>query len=178
LANPVLWSVSAIAAVLLITGVPYPTYFSGAQFIHFLLGPAVVALGWTARGFALGTAAHGIGAARAAGECRRGSLCRFGAGPAGGAGIAADATDISVVGLKHALLATAGLKSKIGTYTYFPTAISAAHGAPCALHVRRNQLCSVSVAAMWQAVAFNHFSDNREKDNCQAWGTSKQTPQF
>ena len=45
-ANPVLWSVSTIAAVLLITGVPYPTYFSGAQFIHFLLGPAVVALGW------------------------------------------------------------------------------------------------------------------------------------
>jgi len=45
-ANPVLWSVSSIAAVLLLTGVPYPTYFAGAQFIHFLLGPAVVALGW------------------------------------------------------------------------------------------------------------------------------------
>lgn len=45
-ANPVLWSVLVIAAALLITGVPYPTYFSGAQFIHFLLGPAVVALGW------------------------------------------------------------------------------------------------------------------------------------
>lgn len=45
-ANPVLWSVVVIAAALLATGVPYPTYFSGAQFIHFLLGPAVVALGW------------------------------------------------------------------------------------------------------------------------------------
>lgn len=45
-ANPVLWSVGTIAAALLFTGVPYPTYFSGAQFIHFLLGPAVVALGW------------------------------------------------------------------------------------------------------------------------------------
>jgi len=45
-ANPVLWSVVTIAAVLLLTDVPYPTYFSGAQFIHFLLGPAVVALGW------------------------------------------------------------------------------------------------------------------------------------
>lgn len=45
-ANPVLWSVVVIAAVLLATGVSYPTYFSGAQFIHFLLGPAVVALGW------------------------------------------------------------------------------------------------------------------------------------
>ncbi|MDZ7922207.1 LrgB family protein [Rhodoferax sp.] len=45
-ANPVLWSVVVIATVLLTTGVSYPTYFSGAQFIHFLLGPAVVALGW------------------------------------------------------------------------------------------------------------------------------------
>jgi predicted murein hydrolase (TIGR00659 family) len=45
-ANPVLWSVLCIAAVLLATGVSYPTYFAGAQFIHFLLGPAVVALGW------------------------------------------------------------------------------------------------------------------------------------
>lgn len=45
-ANPVLWSVLVIAAGLMVTGVPYPTYFSGAQFIHFLLGPAVVALAW------------------------------------------------------------------------------------------------------------------------------------
>ncbi len=45
-ANPVLWTVATIACGLLATGVSYPTYFSGAQFIHFLLGPAVVALGW------------------------------------------------------------------------------------------------------------------------------------
>ncbi len=45
-ANPVLWSVIVIAGVLLTTRVPYPTYFAGAQFIHFLLGPAVVALAW------------------------------------------------------------------------------------------------------------------------------------
>lgn len=45
-ANPVLWSVLCIGAVLLLTRLPYPTYFAGAQFIHFLLGPAVVALGW------------------------------------------------------------------------------------------------------------------------------------
>ena len=45
-ANPVLWSVVAIAAVLLLTGTPYPAYFAGAQFVHVLLGPAVVALGW------------------------------------------------------------------------------------------------------------------------------------
>ena len=31
---------------LLATGTAYPTFFAGAQFIHFLLGPAVVALGW------------------------------------------------------------------------------------------------------------------------------------
>lgn len=45
-ANPVLWSVVSLACALLATGVPYPTYFAGAQFIHFLLGPAVVALAW------------------------------------------------------------------------------------------------------------------------------------
>ncbi|RZJ26668.1 MAG: LrgB family protein [Haliea sp.] len=45
-ANPVFWTVLTLAAVLLATGVPYPTYFAGAQFIHFLLGPVVVALGW------------------------------------------------------------------------------------------------------------------------------------
>ena len=45
-ANPVLLTVVAIASVLLATDVPYPTYFAGAQFIHFLLGPAVVALAW------------------------------------------------------------------------------------------------------------------------------------
>lgn len=46
LANPVLWSVVALACLLTISGTTYPTYFSGAQFIHFLLGPAVVALAW------------------------------------------------------------------------------------------------------------------------------------
>lgn len=45
-ANPVLWTVLLLASGLLATGVPYPSYFSGAQFIHFLLGPAVVALAW------------------------------------------------------------------------------------------------------------------------------------
>jgi predicted murein hydrolase (TIGR00659 family) len=45
-ANPVLWTVLALALLLALTGTPYPAYFSGAQFIHFLLGPAVVALAW------------------------------------------------------------------------------------------------------------------------------------
>lgn len=45
-ANPVLATVIVLALLLLATGIPYPTYFSGAQFIHFLLGPAVVALAW------------------------------------------------------------------------------------------------------------------------------------
>ena len=44
-ANPVLWSVTVLGAALLATGIPYASYFAGAQFIHFLLGPAVVALG-------------------------------------------------------------------------------------------------------------------------------------
>jgi predicted murein hydrolase (TIGR00659 family) len=44
LANPVLHSVWVIGAILLLTGTPYPKYFDGAQFVHFLLGPATVAL--------------------------------------------------------------------------------------------------------------------------------------
>ena len=46
LANPVLWSVIVIGAVLWVTRTSYPTYFAGAQFIHVMLGPAVVALAW------------------------------------------------------------------------------------------------------------------------------------
>jgi predicted murein hydrolase (TIGR00659 family) len=44
LANPVLWSVIALVLLLSLTGTPYQTYFDGAQFVHFLLGPATVAL--------------------------------------------------------------------------------------------------------------------------------------
>ena len=44
LANPVLISVLLIAPVLWLTQTTYATYFEGAQFIHFLLGPATVAL--------------------------------------------------------------------------------------------------------------------------------------
>ena len=43
-ANPVLLSVLLIAPVLWLTRTDYSTYFEGAQFIHFLLGPATVAL--------------------------------------------------------------------------------------------------------------------------------------
>ncbi len=45
-ANPVLWTVLLLATLLTVSDTPYPSYFSGAQFIHFLLGPAVVALAW------------------------------------------------------------------------------------------------------------------------------------
>ena len=45
-ANPVLWSMVVLGLGLLATGTAFPTYFAGAQFIHFLLGPAVVALAW------------------------------------------------------------------------------------------------------------------------------------
>jgi len=44
LANPVLHSIWIIGAFLLLTGTSYTTYFAGAQFVHFLLGPAIVAL--------------------------------------------------------------------------------------------------------------------------------------
>ena len=44
LVNPVLIAVILVSSVLLLTGTEYPTYFAGAQFVHFLLGPATVAL--------------------------------------------------------------------------------------------------------------------------------------
>ena len=43
-ANPVVFSAAAIIAVLLASGTNFKTYFDGAQFVHFLLGPATVAL--------------------------------------------------------------------------------------------------------------------------------------
>lgn len=46
LANPILTSVALLVALLLTADIPYERYFAGAQFIHFLLGPAVVALAW------------------------------------------------------------------------------------------------------------------------------------
>ena len=42
--NPVALAITLLVLLLLLTGTPYATYFSGAQFIHFLLGPATVAL--------------------------------------------------------------------------------------------------------------------------------------
>lgn len=43
-ASPVLVAIAIVATVVLATGTDYKTYFSGAQFINFLLGPATVAL--------------------------------------------------------------------------------------------------------------------------------------
>lgn len=44
LANPVLIAVALVSLVLLASGTPFAAYFAGAQFVHFLLGPATVAL--------------------------------------------------------------------------------------------------------------------------------------
>lgn len=44
LANPVLLAVIMLALTLWATATPYGIYFEGAQFVHFLLGPATVAL--------------------------------------------------------------------------------------------------------------------------------------
>lgn len=44
LANPVIVAAGLVAVVLVASSTPYATYFSGAQFVHFLLGPATVAL--------------------------------------------------------------------------------------------------------------------------------------
>lgn len=44
LLNPVVTSVTALILFLLATDTSYDDYFDGAQFVHFLLGPATVAL--------------------------------------------------------------------------------------------------------------------------------------
>ncbi len=44
LCNPVALAISLLVLLLLLTKTSYNAYFSGAQFIHFLLGPATVAL--------------------------------------------------------------------------------------------------------------------------------------
>ena len=43
-ANPVAIAVAIIVGLLTMTHTPYRSYFEGAQFVHFLLGPATVAL--------------------------------------------------------------------------------------------------------------------------------------
>jgi predicted murein hydrolase (TIGR00659 family) len=42
--NPVLLAILMLVAVLTLTRTDYRTFFAGAQFVHFLLGPATVAL--------------------------------------------------------------------------------------------------------------------------------------
>lgn len=44
LANPVLLAVLLVASAITLLGMPYARYFEGAQFVHFLLGTATVAL--------------------------------------------------------------------------------------------------------------------------------------
>jgi putative effector of murein hydrolase len=43
--NNVLIAIALLGGLLKLTGTDYQTYFNGAQFVHFLLGPATVALG-------------------------------------------------------------------------------------------------------------------------------------
>ncbi len=44
LANPVMIAIAIVAAVITAIDMPYAKYFEGAQFVHFLLGTATVAL--------------------------------------------------------------------------------------------------------------------------------------
>jgi predicted murein hydrolase (TIGR00659 family) len=44
LVNPVVIAVIVLVSALVYTHTPYATYFEGAQYVHFLLGPATVAL--------------------------------------------------------------------------------------------------------------------------------------
>ena len=42
--NPVLIAVVLLALTLFASGTPYDAYFEGAQFVHFMLGPATICL--------------------------------------------------------------------------------------------------------------------------------------
>jgi putative effector of murein hydrolase len=44
LANPVFIAIVLVATAITVIGMPYATYFEGAQFVHFLLGTATVSL--------------------------------------------------------------------------------------------------------------------------------------
>ena len=44
IANPVAIAIAIVVAILSLSGMSYERYFAGAQFVHFLLGPATVAL--------------------------------------------------------------------------------------------------------------------------------------
>ncbi|MEQ9176560.1 MAG: LrgB family protein, partial [Alphaproteobacteria bacterium] len=44
LLNPVVIAIVILVGLLVATGTSYERYFEGAQFVHFLLGPATVAL--------------------------------------------------------------------------------------------------------------------------------------
>jgi putative effector of murein hydrolase len=44
LANPVMIAIAIVAAAITLVDMPYAKYFEGAQFVHFLLGTATVAL--------------------------------------------------------------------------------------------------------------------------------------
>lgn len=44
LANPVLTSILLLSAIMTVFNIPYDQFFEGAQFVHFLLGPATVAI--------------------------------------------------------------------------------------------------------------------------------------
>jgi predicted murein hydrolase (TIGR00659 family) len=44
LANPVVIAAALLVLLLVVTGTAYGDYFEGAQFVHFMLGPATVAL--------------------------------------------------------------------------------------------------------------------------------------
>lgn len=46
-ANPVATSSMLLGFILWLTDTPYEEFFAGAQFVHFLLGPATIALGVT-----------------------------------------------------------------------------------------------------------------------------------
>ena len=91
LANPVAISIVLISVVLAGSGMSYQRYFAGAQFVHFLLGPATVALAVPlARQFPrMRRALRGI------------AVLRQRAGQGLGGEFVAEACQVAVLGLGH-----------------------------------------------------------------------------
>ena len=95
LVNPVLIAIVVIGGILVATGTPYETYFEGAQFVHFLLGPATVAIAVPlVRHLRVGARQYRADACRAGGRRGDGS----GVGRCGGSGARRAARNSGVAG--------------------------------------------------------------------------------
>lgn len=125
-ANPVALAVALLIVVLVATDTPYPTYFNGAQFVHFLLGPTTVALAvpiWRHRA-ALRRAALPLAMSLAAG-----SVTGFGTAVLTAAALGADPATVASIAPKSVTAPIAmGVAEQIGGLPSLTAALVIATG--------------------------------------------------